>query len=455
MRKFFMLFCLCVVLSASCVVSAAAPSAPMKTPPQTISDLQKERVNQFFYRKQKMNEEEELRRKNFPVKNSFGQEPKMRVALFENVSQISVTANVDFVIGASETGRELKNFFGGKVMTIAKTNGKAILISGQKFSGEEFFIRSAYEKSQGIFTINDKKFRGNLKIFVQNNGLLVVNEINLDDYIAGVINKEMSPSFPKEALKAQTVAARTFALYMKNQAAHGEKFDVCDKSHCQVYGGIAAETREGLIAVRETRGEVMQFDGKEIYAAFHASSGGMTAASEEMAGQILPYLRPVRSLEDFCDENKTIEWQIELPVADFLSKLKLTNLGVLKQMEIAPLDIDFEKKEIGRGRYESGRVNLLRLVGSSKTIEVSGKTMRSLLNLPSTLFDVRTPTSRNKSGIVKVSRNDKIILQGYGRGHGLGLSQWGAYGMTKNSKTNDYRKILNKYYKGITLKKLF
>jgi len=135
--------------------------------------------------------------------------------------------------------------------------------------------RQAVVVSDTYLQVNDKPYRGDLIISSSVGGIQVVNELGLEDYLLGVVPQEMSPSWPLEALKAQAVAARTFTLKNMNKH-HVDGFDLCDTSHCQVYGGVAAEHEATSIAVGDTAGLVLKYDGDLIDAYYHASSGGRT-----------------------------------------------------------------------------------------------------------------------------------------------------------------------------------
>ena len=282
--------------------------------------------------------------------------------------------------------------------------------------------------------------------------ITVINEVKLDDYIGGVISEEMSPGWPLEALKAQAVAARTFAVY--SLGLHNEDgYDVCATTHCQVYGGIGSETPEGLRAVSSTRGEIMTYQGKPIYAAFHASSGGMTAGSEEAGGIALPYLKAVRDPQDNATPNR--DWQVSTSAKELSSDLASAGfrVGALKAIELTPLKIG----EGAADRYTSGRLKEVRFIGTAQTVVVPGPKLRWIVGLPSTLADVSygtgTKTVRNSKGKIEISnQNAEIVFFGFGRGHGIGLSQWGAKAMAAKKQ---YRDILSHYYKDVEYSFLF
>ena len=197
----------------------------------------------------------------------------------------------------------------------------------------------------------------------------------------------------------------------------------------------------------------MAYQGKPIYAAFHSSSGGMTAGSEEAGGNALPYLKPVRDPQDAANTNS--HWQVTLSAKELSAKLSAAGfrIGNLKAVELTPLDI-------GKGasdRYPSGRIKQVRFIGSLQTVNVPGPKLRWVVGLPSTLADVRRGAGKkaapNAKGKIEFSDpNAEVVFDGYGRGHGIGMSQWGAKALAAK-KT--YREILNHYYKDVEFSWLF
>ena len=302
------------------------------------------------------------------------------------------------------------------------------LVNGQEIKGERLLIRS---DAVGFVKINDAPYRGSVTL-LKKNGITVINNVLVEDYLYGVIPKEMPPTWSAEALQAQSVAARTFAL--KNRKRHStDGFDLCNTSHCQVYEGMAAETRTTTDAVNHTRGEVLFYNGSVIDALFHTDSGGMTEFSEYVWGSSVPYLCAVSDLQ-----TQTQPWIRAIPMSEFMQKVEQngTVLGTLKEIHLSSL-------VVGKGsgdRSPSGRVRSAELIGTKGRIVLSGNNLRTFFSLPSTLFDMR------------VGRTD-VVFSGYGSGHGLGLSQWGAKALAE--KGSSYKDILFHYYTAFKLEKLY
>lgn len=380
------------------------------------------------------------------------EEPMIRVGLSDGQASAVLIADDAYVVRDALTGQGIDKIAGNKMTTVT-IQGRQLAINGKAISAKSVRFSIADSRTMRYLSVAGKKYHGNIVLTLAQDGTItVINEVKLDDYIGGVISEEMSPSWPMEALKAQAVAARTFAVY--SLGLHDEDgYDVCATTHCQVYGGIASESPEGLRAVSATRGEIMTYQGKPIYAAFHASSGGMTAGSEEAGGISLPYLKAVRDPQDNATPNRN--WQVSTTAKELSAKLADAGfrVGTLKRIELSTLKIG----EGASDRYPSGRVKGIRFVGTLKTVVVPGPKLRWIVGLPSTLVDIRYGTEKktvpNEKGKIEISGpNTVIVFQGTGRGHGIGLSQWGAKAMA--SKKN-YREILSHYYKDVEYSFLF
>ena len=252
----------------------------------------------------------------------------------------------------------------------------------------------------------------------------------VDDYLLSVVPEEMPTDWPAEALKAQSVAARSFALKSRGRHA-AEGYDLCTTTHCQLYKGIASEKTASTAAVRATRGEVLTYGGQPIEALFHTDSGGMTESSEDVWGNPIPYLRAVRDTP-----LGTMPWTKTVSKADLEKKLAAKGhaIGRLRAVELSPLAVGRAAKD----RTASGRVKAMTVMGTKGSVTLSGTAWRSLLGLKSTLFDAKLT-------------KDSVTFTGFGAGHGLGISQWGAKRLAETGKS--YADILHHYYTGVTLQR--
>lgn len=254
--------------------------------------------------------------------------------------------------------------------------------------------------------------------------------INLEDYLVGVVSGEVPVYFENEALKAQAVAARTYALKQIENNKEKE-YDVTDTVSSQVY-----KTEEDLKnrwgsdyeknikkiknAVKSTEGEYVSYNNDPIYAFFFSTSNGYTEDNKNVFGQDLPYLKTVDSS---FDEKETSNFIVtkEYSLNDFYNKL---NIPYSESLTIT----DEEKSN-------AGRVLNLKINGNL----MNGRDFQSKLKLRSTDFTVE------KTG-------DKVTITTKGFGHGVGMSQYGANALAKQNKT--YEEILKYYYTGTNLQKL-
>jgi stage II sporulation protein D len=237
--------------------------------------------------------------------------------------------------------------------------------------------------------------------------------------------KEIGYNAPIEAIKAQTIAARTYAISHKDMYIN-YGFDITDK-YQQVYGGYLSENEKVNSAIDDTKDLVMFYDNKPIKAFYFTSSGGVTEGAENVWGKGEPYL--VSVLDEYDLKRKdTSKWMIEFTTDEIQQKLKNKNIDIGKL-----LDIDVAE------RSKSRRVIELKYIGSLSTYTLTKNDVRSLLNLKSQLFWIE-------------KENDVYRFYGKGSGHGVGLSQVGAMGMADAGFS--FFDILNHYFTGVEIREL-
>jgi stage II sporulation protein D len=273
-------------------------------------------------------------------------------------------------------------------------------------------------------------YRGSLELRTGKGGLVVVNRVDLESYLYGVVPSEMAASWPDAALRCQAVAARSYAL--ANVGKHGRAgFDVCDTDECQVYKGAGIEALPSNLAVEGTRGTVLMQAGKVLPAFFHASSGGYTENSEDVWFQRLDHIRAV---PDYDQNSPHYTWYKNVDAAQLASRLANRGIRVGGLRDIQPVS-----------RSYSGRVREVRVVGTSATRTISGETLRIAAGLNSTLFNL-APRGAG-SGLPT-----EFAFAGRGWGHGLGMSQWGARRLAEAGY--GFGQILAHYYPGASLQRL-
>ena len=346
-------------------------------------------------------------------------QPELLVGLFGNVTQVGLKVSAPCIMIDPASKKTLKKIPADKnfVVDFAQMKTAAVEIRPEKILLKDLHT-----------TIDGRKYFGGVRVNKGKSSLTVINLAPVEEYLRGVVGEEMSPAYPLEALKAQAVAARSFA--MKNRGRHEKDgYDICATTHCQVYEGFEDFDIVNK-AVDETRGEVLTFKEKIADTNFHADSGGMTEAVADVWGTHISYLVPVKELLEL-----TAPWTMKFSAKDFSSRFG-DGFGDLKSIKLSKLTV-------GKGsgdRTSSGRVKSAQLVGTKKTLTVTGADLRRKFSLPSTLFDMKF------SG-------GEVVFTGYGRGHGVGMSQQGAKSYAE--KGWKYDKILMHYYSGTKLKKLY
>ncbi len=284
-----------------------------------------------------------------------------------------------------------------------------------------------YEVKNIITGFNSNKKKQTIRVLKSNNQIEV---LNLEDYLIGVVSAEVPASFEEEAIKAQTVAARTYAL-KQIENKKNLSYDVTDDTRTQVY-----QTDEQLRnkwqsnydtyinkikkCIKETEGEYITYNDEIIYAFFFSTSNGKTEDNKNVFGKDLPYLKVVDSS---FDESETSGFTSSktLNLSDFYNKLGLNyneNLNVTDEV-----------------RTQSGRVSSVKINGT----EFTGRDFQNKLSLRSNDFKIE-------------QQEGNVLITTKGFGHGVGMSQYGANALAKQNKT--YEEILKYYYQGTEIQKL-
>lgn len=339
---------------------------------------------------------------------------------------------------------------GGIVMTVVGPGGDA---AGRPRHGlaSPVVVRAA---DGGVVEVRGTPYRG--AILVQNagrRGLTFVNRLDIESYLLGVVPEELGDVDESafEAIKAQAVAARTYAMnYMGRRSSLG--FDVYPNTQDQVYGGVRAERELVTRAVRETAGEILTYGGEPITAYYHSTCAGRTAAIDEVWNVApVPYLVSVEDVDPRTGEaydraSSRFHWTERWTAPQLVSILNRTLADSLRGRRIHEID-DMEV----RARTRSGRVRAMRIDTDAGTFTVGRDRVRWILAparggiLNSSMFDVRL----ERSGGQVVS----IVAEGGGWGHGIGMCQVGAMGRARAGQ--DYRTILDAYYPGARLSRIY
>lgn len=265
-------------------------------------------------------------------------------------------------------------------------------------------------------------YRGDMEFIIYKGKVLPVNSVQSEEYIYSVVPSEIGSYFPQEAIKAQVLAARTY-LYYNLSSYKYENFDLLDNVNSQMYLGKEREDQKINTLVNDTVGEIIIYNDKPINALYYSTSGGRTVNNEDVwGGAVVPYLRGFR---DSADESRSprLNWSVSI------SKQELSD------------KVGFRVDRVRVKKVASNRVHTIELSGSKRKT-ISGDELRRLVGynkIFSTQFQVR-------------DNGKNLTFTGKGSGHGVGMSQYGAYGLANSGKS--YENIVKHYYKGVQIKKL-
>lgn len=337
-----------------------------------------------------------------------------------------------------------------------------------------------------IIYVENSRYRDYIRFYNQEDEIIVINHVDLDNYLYGVLALEMSPSFHFEALKAQAIASKNFALTSTKHDQYN--YNLCDTTCCQVYGGFDRENPTTNLAVDETKNILAYYEGELITSYYHSTSSGYTEDSANVWSKEIPYLKSVE--DHFSSDSPHSSWSISLNLQELRRKLEITEIHLGEIQEIYTLDVN-----------STGKVDKIKIVGKLGEVTISGAQFRSIIgntNMKSAWFTIEDNQSNNNNQVYVIGgttnrpklidintaykidkynrlpvirgvatralgssesreiggprsiiSGDEILIQGRGYGHGVGMSQRGAIKMAELGYSFD--EILKYYYTGIDL----
>lgn len=441
-----------------------------------------------------------------PARGEAAEAPVIRAALDQGVPMASFTVcEGGYTLTDEATGIPLGTPRHGETWTVSAA-GTSLTVRGPGLQGNEIFqgpllLQEEGEDRLNLFQYRGVQYRGGLMIHQQKGSLLVVNLLDLEKYLYGVVGKEMGGGAAPEAFCVQAVVSRSYALSLRGLDPW---YDVGKDTGTQVYGGYTGEiafamggTNPVAEAVERTRGEVLKYKGTLVHAYFHSNAGGYTEDSENVWLESLPYLRAVSSPADSYAESVggwaagTYRWTKVINRKELEAKL---GIGEIRDVRLSrnrtrisrdPLTGKLSRDFLPGTTTSSGRVTGVTVVGSQGTKSFYRDNIRAPFNLKSTLFDLsfegqlqilnalgetralsggeayvvsggnRTVARQLSSSetyvigkgnqiVSQAASFDQLIFTGKGYGHGLGMSQWGARGLA--AEGYNYRDILEIYY---------
>jgi len=344
--------------------------------------------------------------------------PLIRVRILEGQKDVEIDANGPYEIRGGKEADFSTSFNSSQRI---KATPEGIMV-GEKVLGDKVYINP---KDDNFFIlVNKRRYRGKVIVQKKELSLEIINQLPLEEYLYGVIDWEISTSWPLKSIEVQAIVARTYALKkIKNPRAKDEGYHLSNTTKDQIYEGVEAETPVGIKAINLTRGKILTYKGELANAYYHACCGGYTASSKDVWGEDLAYLQA--KPDKFCGESPYYDWELVMDVEELEKILKEGGHPSGKIYRIEPTSFD-----------EGGRVREVCIEHREGKIYLKGTEFRRLVG-PNCI----------KSTLFKVKRwANYFIFTGQGWGHGVGMCQWGAKRMAEEG--HSIEEILEFYYPG-------
>lgn len=294
--------------------------------------------------------------------------------------------------------------------------------------GHQFSLPLTIHSKTGFLKFNHYLLRERITLVPRTNGgCQVVNALSLDHYLAGLINREMSPSWPMEALKAQAVASRSYALSRMNESREKD-FDLENSTMDQVYEGAQAETGKSHMAVSQTKNITLNFKQGPLKAYFHANCGGRTELPESVWGDSKASAFKTVACPFHQKTSNKKSWNV------FLSNHQIEH-ALRKVSGLLPSGF------LSLAKVEAGAINPSERVSDLILSDARGTNVI----IPATAFRSAIGNMKVKSTAFSLAEaNGRVTIRGEGFGHGVGMCQVGAKTMAESGKS--FRQILKYYY---------
>ncbi len=379
--------------------------------------------------------------------------PWMRVRVMQGVEVMKVSAKGTFVVRSWDRNNERSAYFSASPVTVKAAQGGLTLLdqNGNVLEQHLKKVTVAAAKKTWLY-LNDHMFRGIFEFHpVAHDTFYTVNILNMEDYLRGVLQPEIGnrTNDEFEAVKAQAVAARTYAFVTRNKYPDRE-YDLINDIVDQVYIGVAGEQNITNRAVKQTRGEVLTYGDSLIDAYYHSTCAGHTDNIEDVWEKgARPYLIGVDD-DEFCKWSKYYEWVEQFSVSEFLGHVRTylrTTNGEAHKIGETLADATLGDRTPGN------RLKSITITTNKGSVVLLRDQIRWAIGrhdkpgiLPSTNFQIFL--DRDSNNVLQTVR-----ITGNGYGHGVGMCQCGAIGRARAGA--DYRQILTHYYTGVSIQKLY
>lgn len=343
--------------------------------------------------------------------------PVLRVLILDNRDVIVLAIKGSYKVYSTAADKLLT---GGYILhTEVRASDQGIMFGARdlKFSK----IRLTVPEGSLIY-VDGRSFRGAVDIIRKDNmKLMAINRVPLEEYLYGVLYNEVSHRWPIEAIKAQAITARTFALYQARQNKL-QDYDLTNDIYSQVYSGATAERWATTRAVKLTKGQVLTYKGDIFPAYYHATCGGHTEDASNLWKIDLPPLKGAECA--YCKESPHYKWTKNIPLSDVEKKLNDSGykMGAIKSVSIL-------------SKNKSGRAEKIEIKDEGDvSCILTAKDFRHMIG----------PNDVRSASFEPSIKGGNLVLNGTGWGHGAGMCQWGAKGMADRAKKDD--DILKHYY---------
>lgn len=345
--------------------------------------------------------------------------PVLRILVLDNRDTISLAIKGTYHVYSISSDKLLT---GGYILHTKVKGGEQGIMFGAR---ELKFSKIRLTVPSGSFIYMDgRSFRGAIDIIRKDNmKLMIINRVPLEEYLYGVLYNEVSHRWPIEAIKAQAITARTFALYQARQNKL-QDYDLTNDIYSQVYTGETSERWATTRAVKLTTAQVLTFKGDVFPTYYHATCGGHT---EDATNLWNIDLSPLKGVEcTFCKNSPHYKWVNRTPLSDV-------------------------EKKLNDNGYKVGKIKSVAVLSKNKSLRAEKIEIKDDADISSILTakefrQIMGPNDVRSTAFEPAIKNDKLILSGIGWGHGVGMCQWGAKEMAERGKRCD--EILKYYYLG-------
>jgi stage II sporulation protein D (peptidoglycan lytic transglycosylase) len=346
----------------------------------------------------------------------------LRVRIGHYLDKVTVSSSGECVLSDAITGKKIRKRTVLKDVDIIPSSGRGMEVGKDTILVDRIRVTGI---SGSLITIGGTKYRGSIEIVLTGKGLDIINRVESEDYLKGVLPKEVNPLWPFEAIKAQAIASRSFAVSRVLRNSH-KAYDLTDDTYSQVYGGQSAEKWRTNRAVNLTKGKVLTSNDDIIAGYFYSCCGGYTQDISKVWGPS-QYVSGVVKCP-WCKWSPHFRWQRRMSIKDIKKRFNKSGYNAKEIRDIRP-----------GLRDDSGRLEYVSVKTENGWVDVTGTEFASIMGLKSTNMRIgRYPLFYRFSG--------------YGWGHGVGMCQWGAFGLAFRRWPAE--KILEYYYPGTKIKQL-